>query len=263
MKKPETQEDLFRQFGALPKLVAHDYSTGVLDMDDLIQAANVGLILAWQSCDWDAIVNRTMFNSYARKAIRAELREQTARVGFATSGSGSSLHRHEFHTRASLEALEVDGDAEDFSFRPSPEDRAGSGRAMEALKRRGLSHGQAEAFLVSGDVVERSQGMYEARATEASWDALDASGGGEPEGKPRTPSRQMGETWTELDAILSSFDILTARQRRIMELYYMDALLSDETVGRVLGITQQAVNKARLKAEETLREVVFGPTSDQ
>jgi len=58
------------------------------------------------------------------------------------------------------------------------------------------------------------------------------------------------------DAIMSTLDVLTPRQREVIGLYYLDGILSDTNVADVLQISQQAVSKLRTDAEERIREVI-------
>lgn len=53
----------------------------------------------------------------------------------------------------------------------------------------------------------------------------------------------------------AAMDTLSEKERRVMELYYLDWTQRTEAeVGRVLGISQQAVHKTRVRAIEKLRK---------
>ena len=56
-----------------------------------------------------------------------------------------------------------------------------------------------------------------------------------------------------LDAIMSSMDVLTDRQRQVIGLYYLDGILSDTRVADVLGIRRQVAEKVRKAGEAKLR----------
>jgi len=181
MLKP-SMDELFRTYGAFPIMEARRWVQGSSSVQEYTQEGRLALIEAWNIVDWDRIEHPNMFVAFARRHIRNQLREMSASIEFATSGSSRSLNRVGFHSRSSLDAVffsTIEGDTD--------------------------------------------------KADEAE----------------------------DMDAILSAMDYLTARQRRVMGLYYLDGILNDEKVADVLGVSQQAVNKTRLKAEERIRAYIL------
>ena len=58
-----------------------------------------------------------------------------------------------------------------------------------------------------------------------------------------------------LSMLPAAMDTLSEKERRVMELYYLDWTQRTEAeVGRVLGISQQAIHKTRVRAIEKLRK---------
>ena len=245
MNKPETMEAYLEEFGALAILVARDWHS-VGDLEDLEQEATLALLEAYNVLDWDRVRDRTGFNAFARKHIRTALQAYSAANSFATSGSRASMGRHEFHASASLDAIGL-ADAEDFTYRPDPSDRRTTADAITSLQERhGLSYAEAVAWLKGR---ERALDLSERRAPE------EESASSAAPWHPESTNEQDAE---ELDAIMSTMDSLTARQRRVIGLYYLDGILSDTKVADVLGVTQQSVQGVRAKAEERIKEILEG-----
>ena len=61
----------------------------------------------------------------------------------------------------------------------------------------------------------------------------------------------------DLDAIYGAMDYLTATQRRVMGLYYLDGILNDAKVADVLGKTQQSVQEVRIRAEGRIQALIL------
>ena len=60
--------------------------------------------------------------------------------------------------------------------------------------------------------------------------------------------------WELLESVYPAIEeALTEREREVIGLYYLDALLNDADVASVLEVTSQAVNKTRRRAEEKIR----------
>ena len=104
MQKP-TKEELFERWGFLPTFVARDWQVFSGEVQEYTQEGYVGLLEAWDKCNWEALEHERQFTAYARKVIKSALRDMSASIDFATSGSGRSLNRRSFHSRASLDAV--------------------------------------------------------------------------------------------------------------------------------------------------------------
>ena len=59
---------------------------------------------------------------------------------------------------------------------------------------------------------------------------------------------------SKLHSIYDAMDFLTARERRVMGLYYLDGMLSDYKVADALGIKQPNAYKTRARAEAKIRD---------
>jgi len=88
---------------------------------------------------------------------------------------------------------------------------------------------------------------------------LHETGALEDKGHPVEWSDESSE-W--LDAIMSTMDQLTARQRRVIGLYYLDGILSDTNVADVLGVRQHTVTELRKIAEARIRELLKAEYDD-